>query len=97
MSAPRILLMCEFEKGELAGGESVLFGFVEGLAAQAGNQIRIIVLTSRSMRAALHELLPPPNKVVARPGLLISPAARLKGNFVKICLESWRLYARRSA
>ena len=78
MGAPRILLMCEFEKGELAGGESVLFGFVEGLVAQAGNQIRIIVLTSRSMQAALHELLPPPNKVVARPGLLISPAARLK-------------------
>lgn len=78
MGAPRILLMCEFEKGELAGGESVLFGFVEGLAAQAENQIQLIVLTSRSMQAALHELLPPPNKVVARPGLLISPAARLK-------------------
>ena len=78
MSAPRILLMCEFEKDELAGGESVLFGFVEGLVAQAENQIQLIVLTSRSMQAALHELLPPPNKAVARPGLLISPTARLK-------------------
>ena len=84
MSAPRILLMCEFEKDELAGGESVLFGFVEGLVAQAENQIQIIVLTSRSMQAALHELLPPPNKVVARPELLISPATRLKRKLRKI-------------
>lgn len=83
MGAPRILLMCEFEKDELAGGESALFGFVEGLVAQAENKIQIIMLTSRSMQAALHELLPPPNKVLARPGLLISPAARLKSKLRK--------------
>jgi glycosyltransferase involved in cell wall biosynthesis len=62
-----ILLMCEFEKSELAGCESVILGLIEGLVSQGDPRFRYVILTTESMRRAIAHMLPSPHSVIARP------------------------------
>jgi glycosyltransferase involved in cell wall biosynthesis len=67
LASRRIVLMAEFEKGQLGGGESVVLGLVRGLFELVSPAEKYIVLTSKSMAASIREFLVPPHEVLSRP------------------------------
>ena len=67
MSTRRIVLMAEFDKGQLGGGEAVVLGLIRGLVELAPATETYIIVTSHSMAASIREFLVAPHEVVCRP------------------------------
>ena len=69
ISAPvrRIVLMAEFDKGQLGGGESVVLGLIRGLVELGSTSEIYVIVTSQSMAGAIREFVGPPHQVVCRP------------------------------
>ena len=65
--ARRIVLMAEFDKGQLGGGESVVLGLIQGLVELGSTTETYIIVTSQSMATSIREFLVPPHEVVCRP------------------------------
>lgn len=79
--------MAEFDKGALAGGESVLLGLIRGLTRIERRDYRITILTTQSMHQALATSVPAPHRVVYRQAPLPRPMDVVKVKLRK-ALES---------